>query len=69
MTATPVMLTAAEVAKRLKVSKMTVYRLVEADELPFVRVGRSIRIPEVGLNRYLDGGGSSLGYSGPERRS
>ena len=34
-------LTVAEVASIMRVSKMTVYRLVHGGELPAVRVGRS----------------------------
>jgi len=39
-------LTVAEVAEMMRVSNMTVYRLVHAGELPAVRFGRSFRIPE-----------------------
>jgi excisionase family DNA binding protein len=39
-------LTVAEVADMMRVSNMTVYRLVHAGELPAVRFGRSFRIPE-----------------------
>ncbi|MDF3051221.1 MAG: binding domain protein excisionase family [Pseudonocardia sp.] len=38
-------LTVAEVARTMRVSKMTVYRLVHGGELPAVRVGRSFRVP------------------------
>jgi excisionase family DNA binding protein len=34
-----------EIAADLRVSKMTVYRLVWDGELPAIRVGRSIRVP------------------------
>ncbi|MDZ4266094.1 MAG: helix-turn-helix domain-containing protein, partial [Mycobacterium sp.] len=37
-------LTVAEVASLMRVSKMTVYRLVHNGELPAVRVGRSFRV-------------------------
>ena len=46
-------LTVAEVAAALRVSTMTVYRLIKAGELSSVRVGRSYRIPEGELDRYL----------------
>ena len=46
-------LTVAEVAGRMRVSKMTVYRLVHSGELPAVRVGRSFRVPEDAVNEYL----------------
>ncbi|UNK70238.1 helix-turn-helix domain-containing protein [Microbacterium sp. H1-D42] len=39
-------LTVAEVAELMRVSKMTVYRLVHAGELPAIRFGRSYRVPE-----------------------
>jgi excisionase family DNA binding protein len=46
-------LTVAEVATLMRVSKMTVYRLVNAATLPAVRVGRSVRVPEQAVNDYL----------------
>jgi excisionase family DNA binding protein len=48
-----VFLTIAEVAARMRVSKMTVYRLVHAGDLPAVRVGRSFRVTEDDVNEYL----------------
>lgn len=47
-------LTVAEVAELMRVSKMTVYRLVHSGELPAVRVGRSFRVHEKAVNDYLD---------------
>ena len=46
-------LTVAEVASLMRVSKMTVYRLVHGGELPAVRVGRSFRVPERAVHDYL----------------
>ena len=46
-------LTVAEVASMMRVSKMTVYRLVHAGELSAVRVGRSFRVPEAAVRDYL----------------
>jgi excisionase family DNA binding protein len=46
-------LTVAEVAAVMRVSKMTVYRMVHAAELPAVRVGRSFRVPEQAVHDYL----------------
>jgi excisionase family DNA binding protein len=48
-------LTVAEVASVMRVSKMTVYRLLHAGELPSVRVGRSFRVPEQAVHAYLKG--------------
>lgn len=47
--------TVAEVAAVMRVSKMTVYRMVHAGELPAVRVGRSFRVPEQAVQDYLKG--------------
>jgi excisionase family DNA binding protein len=46
-------LTVAEVASLMRVSKMTVYRLVHGGGLPAVRVGRSFRVPEQAVHDYL----------------
>ncbi|MEO7125602.1 MAG: helix-turn-helix domain-containing protein [Nakamurella sp.] len=45
--------TVAEVAEVMRVSRMTVYRLVHSGELPAVRVGRSFRVPERTVHNYL----------------
>ncbi|QNE88830.1 helix-turn-helix domain-containing protein [Corynebacterium incognita] len=47
-------LTVAEVAEIMRVSKMTVYRLVHSGELPAVRVGRSFRVHESAVDEYLN---------------
>lgn len=49
------LLTAAEVAARLRVSAMTIYRLIHRGELPAVRVGRNYRVRVEDLQSYLDG--------------
>jgi excisionase family DNA binding protein len=46
-------LTVAEVADVMRVSRMTVYRLVHSGDLPAVRVGRSFRVPERAVHDYL----------------
>ncbi|MDQ1730463.1 MAG: hypothetical protein QOK10_622 [Pseudonocardiales bacterium] len=48
-------LTVAEVAAVMRVSKMTVYRMVHSGDLPAVRVGRSFRVPEKAVQDYLKG--------------
>ena len=54
-------LTVAEVAAQMRVSKMTVYRLVHSGELASVRVGRSFRVPERAVNEYLRGAFDDVG--------
>lgn len=46
-------LTVAEVADLMRVSKMTVYRLIHSEELPAVQVGRNFRVRESAVNEYL----------------
>ncbi len=46
-------LTVAEVAALLRVSNMTVYRLINAGELPAVRVGKSYRLRDDDVDKYL----------------
>ena len=47
------LLTAAEVADQLRVSTMTIYRLIRRGELAAVRVGRNYRVRIEDLERYL----------------
>jgi excisionase family DNA binding protein len=46
-------LTVAEVADMMRVSRMTVYRLVHSGELPAIRFGRSFRVPESAVEQLL----------------
>ncbi|CKZ78134.1 DNA-binding protein [Mycobacterium tuberculosis] len=48
------LLTVAEVAALMRVSKMTVYRLVHNGELPAVRVGRSFRVHAKAVHDMLE---------------
>ena len=47
-------LTVAEVADLLRVSNMTVYRLIKAGELPAARIGKSFRVREDDIDAYLE---------------
>jgi excisionase family DNA binding protein len=47
------LLTVNEVADLLRVSRMTVYRLIKTGELPALRVGRSYRLREEDVHTYL----------------
>lgn len=46
--------TVAEVASVMRVSKMSVYRLIHSGELEAVRFGRSFRVPESAVKAFLD---------------
>ena len=43
-----------EVAKRLKVSKMTVYRYVKAGKLPAYKLEQELRIKKADLDAFLN---------------
>ena len=49
----PRFMTVAEVAQFMRVSTMTVYRLIKAGDLAAVRVGKSYRIREDDVDQYL----------------
>ena len=47
------LLTVREVATMLRVSKMTVYRLIDAGSLRSLRIGHSLRLPSSSVREYL----------------
>lgn len=48
------LMTVAEVAEVLRVSNMTVYRLIKSGELGAIRVGKNYRIRRADLHTYLE---------------
>ena len=48
-------LTVTEVAQMMRVSPMTVYRMVHSGEIPAIRFGRSFRIPEEAVTQMVSG--------------
>ncbi len=48
------LLTVREVAEAMRVSNMTVYRLIKSGELDAIRVGRNFRIRDSDLEAYFD---------------
>jgi excisionase family DNA binding protein len=49
-------LTPAEVADMLRVSTMTVYRLIKAGDIPALKVGKSYRLREEDVDRWIAAG-------------
>ncbi|MFP5225740.1 MAG: helix-turn-helix domain-containing protein [Actinomycetota bacterium] len=47
-------MTPTEAADRLRVSKMTVYRLIHGGHLPAVQIGKAFRIRSADLDTYLE---------------
>jgi excisionase family DNA binding protein len=47
------LLTVSEVAAMLRVSKMTIYRLIDSGQLHAIRAGRSLRLPKAAVQAFL----------------
>lgn len=62
------LLTVAEVAGTLRVSNMTVYRLIKSGELGALRVGKNYRIRASDLDAYLAAGQIDGEDTGDETR-
>jgi excisionase family DNA binding protein len=56
----PRYMTPNEVAADLRVSSMTVYRLIHSGELPAVRIGRSFRVALGDLDAFLQEHSASI---------
>ncbi|MGI8575663.1 MAG: helix-turn-helix domain-containing protein [Egibacteraceae bacterium] len=54
------LLTVTEVAEHMRVSNMTVYRLIKAGELPALQIGKNYRISSEDLTAYLDAARTDL---------
>jgi excisionase family DNA binding protein len=50
----PLLLKAGQVAQLLGLGRSTVFALLAAGELPVIRIGRSVRVPRVALERWID---------------
>lgn len=53
MPARATFLTVSEVADYMRLSRMTVYRMIERGEIPALRVGKSFRVPRVALEQIV----------------
>ena len=62
----PRFMTVSEVADLMRVSKMTVYRMVHSGDLPAMQVGRSFRVPERAVKEYLAAGLGDWGHDASE---
>lgn len=55
-TSAPRFMTVSEVAELMRVSKMTVYRLIHSGDMPAIRVGKSFRVPEAAVGALIASG-------------
>ncbi len=63
----PLLLRAGEVARLLCLGRSKVFAMLAAGELPTVRFGRSVRVPRVALERWIEERtqqASGTGYAG-----
>ena len=49
----PLLLNIPEVAATLRLSRATVYRLIDVEGLPVIRFGRAVRVSVTALERWL----------------
>lgn len=52
----PRFVTVAEVAELMRVSKMTVYRMIHSGDIPAIRVGKSFRVPQEAVHQLIGQG-------------
>ncbi len=52
-TTSPTVLTVVEVAKILRIGKISVYQAIQRGEVPSIRIGRRILIPKFALEQML----------------
>ena len=50
----PLLLRAGEVARLLGLGRSKVFAMLAAGELPAIRIGRSVRVPRVALERWIE---------------
>lgn len=48
-----------EVARELSISKRSVWRLIAAEQLTVVRIGRSVRVTRSSLTEFIEAGGGA----------
>jgi len=48
-------LTVTEMAEFLRIGRSSAYELCHSNELPVVRIGKTIRIPKKGLEKWIEG--------------
>jgi excisionase family DNA binding protein len=57
------LLTVGQVAKKLQVVKMTVYRYIKTGRLPAYKTGKEYRVKESSLEEFLEGSKISKGQN------
>jgi excisionase family DNA binding protein len=63
----PIVLTVPEVARTLGLSRGKTYALIGSGEIPSLRLGRSIRVPEYRFRQWLEGTASDTDVAATRR--
>ena len=56
----PDVLTVSELQKVLRIGRSTAYRLIKANEIQSIRIGRSIRVPKSSVIDYVSPAGGPI---------
>ena len=59
------LLTVSEVAERLRISSMTIYRWIEEGRLPAMQIGKQYRVRVADLDEILESSRVGVGRSDP----
>ncbi len=54
------LLTAQEIAERLRISRARAYELLRLNMFPVIRIGRSVRVSATSVEAFISGGGAPL---------
>jgi len=55
------MLTAQEAAEILNIGRSTIYQMIKEKEIPSVRIGRSVRIRQQALEKFIESNTEKIG--------
>ena len=53
----PDLMTVAEVQQVFRIGRRQIYEAIRRGEIPHLRIGRTVRVPKIGLRRLLEGTG------------
>lgn len=61
------LLTVEQVAKRLQVTKMTIYRYIKANKIAAIKIGKEYRLKESELQKFLERSSHNWSREGGEK--
>jgi excisionase family DNA binding protein len=60
----PPLLTGEQVARRLNISRAYAYKLIQQGDLPYIRIGRSVRVELPALQAFIERSRQNSGSGG-----